>query len=392
MIRQRRQTNPNLGLYAALVFLLSLIFFSPAHAVNVKQDQARLQQLRARIETLQQTLNETRGKRDVVREEVRDLERRIGDLLNGLRLTDQQLQADEKKLQDLKNRAARERANLLAHQQQLARQIYTAYVSGRQEYPKLLLNQEDPAAVSRVLVYYGYLNRRRTERIESTRASLTQVEILESQIQKHSRELATLYNSQREQKAAWEVSRTRRNELLASLNREVRGQGQEIERLHADEKRLEQLLAELKTALPQTLAPPEGAAHFAKWRGRLSLPTQGQIVARYGTQKSLGQLKWRGLLISGREGQNVISVFPGRVVYADWLRGFGLLLILEHGDGYMTLYGHNQSLRKGIGDRVEAGEIIASLGNTGDAAQPGLYFEIRQNGEPRDPLIWCKAR
>jgi septal ring factor EnvC (AmiA/AmiB activator) len=116
------------------------------------------------------------------------------------------------------------------------------------------------------------------------------------------------------------------------------------------------------------------------------------VLARYGTQKNIGNLKWRGLFIAGREGQQVISVFHGRVVYADWLRGFGLLLILEHGDGYMTLYGHNQSLHKAVGDWVKAGEVIASLGNTGDAAQPGLYFEIRHNGEPRDPLIWCRAR
>ncbi len=390
--RHYRQPHRGFRFYATFLLVSAFYLSSAVYARNTDQDETRLQQLRARIQTLQQKLNETLGRRDNVRDEVRDLEKRIGNLLNELRQTDTQLQTDEKKLKNFKSRAALERRALEMQRQQLGKQIYTAYVSGRQEYSKMLLNQQDPAKVSRVLTYYQYLNQSRMERIESTQLSLSQLNTLEQQIQKHSQQLEALYATQREQKAAWEVSHKRRGELLASLNREARGQGQEIERLRTDEKRLEQLLEELKTVLPEIAPLPRGAAHFAQWRGRLPLPTKGSIVARYGAQKNLGQLKWRGLLIAGREGQNVVSVFQGRVVYADWLRGFGLLLILEHGDGYMTLYGHNQSLHKGVGDRVEAGETIASLGNTGDALQPGLYFEIRQNGEPRDPLIWCKAR
>ncbi|MHB1140531.1 MAG: murein hydrolase activator EnvC family protein [Sulfuricaulis sp.] len=355
-------------------------------------DEARLKQLRGRIEALQEKLNETRGRRDDVREEVRGLERRIGGLMNNLRKTESQLRANEKKLADLNARAARERGNLGAQRRQLARQIYTAYLMGRQEYPKMLLNQENPARVSRVTTYYDYLNRARTERIAHIRTTLARTETLEQQIRAQHRELENLRASQREQKTALETSRVRRGELLASLNREVRGQSQQMERLRADEKRLEQLIEELKTVLPEPNLPPRAGTPFAKLRGRLPLPTRGPIIARYGGSKNLGNLKWRGLLIGGREGQNVISVFRGRVVFADWLRGFGLLLILDHGDGYMTLYGHNQSLHKGVGEWVEAGEIVASLGNTGDMPQPAVYFEIRQNGQPRDPLIWCKAR
>ena len=355
-------------------------------------DEARLKQLRGRIEALQEKLNETRGRRDDVREEVRGLERRIGGQLNNLRKSDTQLRANEKKLADLNAGAAREQDRLGAQQQQLARQIYSAYLLGRQDYPKMLLNQENPARVARVVTYYDYLNRARTERISQIQTTLSRLDTLEQQIREQRRDLEDLRAGQREQKTALETARARRGELLASLNREVRDQSQQMERLRADEKRLEQLVEELKTVLPDQPLPSGGNTRFAKLRGRLPLPTHGAILARYGAQKNVGSLKWRGLLIGGREGQNVISVYRGRVVFADWLRGFGLLLILDHGDGYMTLYGHNQSLHKGVGDWVEAGEIIASLGNTGDMAQPGLYFEIRQNGEPRDPLIWCKAR
>jgi septal ring factor EnvC (AmiA/AmiB activator) len=378
---------------AALLSTLVFAVLCPAYAADTHKDEERLQKLRTRIETLQEKLNETRGRRDSVREEVRDLERRIGTLLNNLRQIDARLRFNEKKLASLKTRAASEHGNLVIQRQQLGRQIYTAYVTGREEYPKMLLNQQNPASVARVLTYYQYLNHERTARITAIEATLSRLDVLEQEIHQQSRELEALRASQREQKTELETSRARRGDLLASLNREVHGRSQEIERLLADEKRLEQLIEELKTVLPETAPPPSGAeARFARWRGRLPLPTRGRILSRYGTQKNVGNLKWRGLFIAGHEGQDVISVYHGRVVFADWLRGFGLLLILDHGDGYMTLYSHNQSLHKAVGDWVEAGDIIASLGNTGDAAQPGLYFEIRQNGEPRDPLIWCKAR
>lgn len=370
-----------------------MIASGPAWAAkNPGGDEAKLRQLRERIETLQERLNETRGRRDDVREEIRGLERRIGTLADKLRKTETRLHANERRLAQLDARAARERGELDAQRRQLARQIYTAYLMGRQEYPKMLLNQENPAQVARVVTYYDYLNRARAERIDRIRTSLSRLDTLEQQIREQRRDLEDLRAGQREQKTALETARARRGELLASLNREVRGQSQQIERLRADEKRLEQLIEELKTVLPEPPLPPRAGTPFSRLRGRLPLPARGPILARYGAAKNLGNLRWRGLLIGGREGQNVISVYRGRVVFADWLRGFGLLLILDHGDGYMTLYGHNQSLHKGVGDWVEAGEIIASLGNTGDMTQPGLYFEIRQNGEPRDPLIWCKAR
>ncbi|MEW6330504.1 MAG: peptidoglycan DD-metalloendopeptidase family protein [Pseudomonadota bacterium] len=385
---------PRTAAGTALLLLAWLIAVpAPAGAAGAGAgEEARLKQLRGRIEALQEKLNETRGRRDDVREEMRGLERRIGAQMNDLRKTDAQLRANEKKLADLRARAAREQGNLGAQRQQLARQVYTAYLMGRQEYPRMLLNQENPARVARVTTYYDYLNRARIERIDQIRASLVRTAALERQIREQHRELETLRAGQREQQAALEASRARRGELLASLNREVRGQSQQMERLRADEKRLEQLIEELKTVMPEPPLPPRAGTPFARLRGRLPLPTRGPLLARYGGSKNVGNLKWRGLLIGGREGQNVVSVFRGRVVFADWLRGFGLLLILDHGDGYMTLYGHNQSLHKGVGEWVEAGEIVASLGNTGDMPQPAVYFEIRQNGQPRDPLIWCRSR
>jgi septal ring factor EnvC (AmiA/AmiB activator) len=151
------------------------------------------------------------------------------------------------------------------------------------------------------------------------------------------------------------------------------------------------LVRELHTALTRapTPEPPVGKASVDKG-GRWRLPVQGRLIARFGSPKEIGDLRWRGIFLATPEGQEVKAVTRGRVAYADWLRGFGLLVVLDHGGGLMTLYGHNQSLYKGVGDRVEAGEAIAASGNTGGPAQPGLYFEIREYGEPRNPLDWCR--
>jgi septal ring factor EnvC (AmiA/AmiB activator) len=362
----------------------------PSHSREGARQEAQLQQLRDRIQTLQENLNDTRDQRDAVREEVRGLEQRIGELLHTLHDLDVRIRADDRKLGQLRDRARHERQNLGLHKVTLERQVRAAYMMGQQEYSKMLLNQKDPTSVARVLTYYQYLNRARTERISTIKSSLTRLNALEDEIREHSRALTALRQEEQQKKETLQTARTRRSGLLVSLNRQVRGQTQEIDRLHADEKRLGQLLSELNTVLPEVPLPR--GARLADMRGRLPLPTRGRVVARYGEQMNIGHLKWRGLFIAGREGQDVISVSRGRVAYADWLRGFGLLLILDHGDGYMTLYGHNQSLLKEVGDWVDAGVVIASLGSTGDAPQPGLYFEIRYRGEPRDPMIWCKAR
>jgi septal ring factor EnvC (AmiA/AmiB activator) len=174
------------------------------------------------------------------------------------------------------------------------------------------------------------------------------------------------------------------------MNRRIETQSQEIGRLLSDQRRLEALIGGLRPLLRE-FPGADPQARFVDFRGRLPLPIDGGISARFGDPKNVGGLKWRGVFLVSPEGRRVESVFRGRVAYADWLRGFGLLLILDHGDGYMTLYGHNQSLLKQVGDWVEAGEAIALVGNTGDATRSGLYFELRHNGEPNDPLKWCRV-
>ncbi len=360
--------------------------------MSADDEAAKLKRLRGRIQTLQTELNRTVHKRDSEREEIRQLENRIASRIRTLRQLEARLKIEAKRLRALQEQQTAAQ-NDLGHQTKgLEAQVRAAYVMGRDSYFKLLLNQNDPAAVSRMLVYYRYFNEARVQQIDSIKAGLVKLQQVEGQITKRTRELAALRTAQLEQRQALEVSRTRRTQVLASLDRQVRDQTEEIARLRRDERRLERLLEQLQEYLTDAPAVPAPKARFRENKGKLPLPAKGKILARFGAAKSVGKLRWKGVFLAGRIGQDVISVAHGRVAFADWLRGFGLLLILEHGDGYMTLYGHNQSLYAQVGDWVQAGQVVASMGNTGDAPQAGVYFEIRQRGRPRDPLKWCRVQ
>ncbi len=360
--------------------------------MSADDEAAKLKRLRGRIQTLQTELNKIVHKRDSEREEIRQLENRIGSRIRNLKQLGAGLKIEAKRLRDLQGQRTTAQDDLGNQTKGLEAQVRAAYAMGRDSYFKLLLNQNDPATVSRMLVYYRYLNEARAQQIDSVKAGLVKLRQVGEQITKRTRELEALRTAHVEQKQALEVSRTRRTQVLASLNRQVRDQTEEIARLRRDEARLERLLEQLQEYLTDAPVVPALKARFRENKGKLPLPASGKILARFGAPKSFGKLRWKGVFLSGRVGQDVISVAHGRVAFADWLRGFGLLLILEHGDGYMTLYGHNQSLYAQVGDWVQAGQVVASMGNTGDAPQAGVYFEIRQGGQPRDPLKWCRVQ
>ena len=372
------------------MWLAVLVIAYSSAAVAASQNEEQLRALRTRIEALQADLNETRGERNEARAQLRESERRIGSQFKSLRDTEARQRSDTARLTALQQARTRSRAELGTRHQELEQAVRAAYVLGQQNYLKLLLSQDDPARVSRTLTYYRYLTQARAARIEGIETALSRLDVLEKQIAERVQELAALRALQLEQKNALEATRAGHRTLLAQLNERVHDRSQEIERLKRDEDRLARLVRELRSALDRAPEPePTRSAAVAKG-GRWNLPVQGRLTARFGSPKEIGDLRWRGIFLAASEGQEVKAVTRGRVAYADWLRGFGLLVVLDHGGGLMTLYGHNQSLYKGVGDRVEAGEAIAASGNTGGPAQPGLYFEIREHGEPRNPLDWCR--
>jgi septal ring factor EnvC (AmiA/AmiB activator) len=351
----------------------------------------QLKRLRTRLGDLQQELDQTRGRRDSTREELHTLERRIGQHVQELRRAAERQQELAKRLQKLRRQADNERAQVRQHEQQAVRALRAAYRAGRETPLKPLLGVNEPGRLARLMAYHGYVQRAHRREIAALERSLAGLARLEEGVRRQSRELEEVRETQRQEKVSLEASRARRSQLLASLNREVRDRSAEIERLKADRARLERLLAEIRPMLPSLPAPSPGE-RFARLQGQLALPVRGRIAARFNEPKAVGDLRWRGIFIAAAEGEPVRAVARGRVAYADALRGFGLLLILDHGDGYMTLYGHNQSLTPQPGDWVEAGEAVGVIGSTGDTPRAGLYFEIRYQGEPHDPLRWCVAR
>ncbi len=347
-----------------------------------------LQTLRARINELQRRLDETVGARDAERQRLRVLEERIAELTRHLRLIEKQLAEQGQQLRVLERRRLALHAAIGEQGKGLEREMRAAYLLGSQPYLKLLLNQESPETVSRVLGYYRYLNSARLREIERARSALDELRGVEYEIGQQRQRLLELHEAEAQRRGAREEVRVERRRLLAALERKVHDQSAEITRLREDESRLQGLIEQLQHYLEDV--PPVADARFREIKGRLPLPTNGRLRVRFGEPRAGGAMRSKGVFLSAAEGQDVISVARGRVAFADWLRGFGLLLILEHGDGYMTLYGHNQSLFAQVGDWVEAGQVIATVGSTGDAPEPGVYFEIRQQGQPRDPLQWCR--
>lgn len=348
---------------------------------------ADLAQLRERLEKLQNELADTRGERDEARDRLRAAERRIGGVLRKLRETEARVGRETRRLAELEQARRRQHAVVDTHRRELGDIARASHALGRQDALKLLLSQEDPARTSRMLAYYRYVAEHRAARIETLQQAMARLDAVESDIRERQQALLALRAEQRAEQQTLETVRGERRVVLARLDAEVRSRSQAIEQLKRDEARLGRLLRELHTTVRAQPAPPGlPRARKGQWR----LPVAGRVVARYGQGREHGALRWRGLFIAAAEGAPVRAVTHGRVVYADWLRGFGLLLVLDHGNGLMSLYGHNQSLFKGIGDSVEAGETVAASGNTGGPPQPGLYFEVRERGEPRDPLDWCK--
>ncbi len=356
----------------------------------------KLEQLRQQIKTLRTELNSDQERKQDLQSQLRSTETRIGKVAALLRGLKRQLRKQNRELNKLNKRRKQLRANLQTQRVNLARQIRAAYAIGQQEYIKILLNQQDPAAVSRTMTYYDYFNAARLERIQSIDARLTDLQTVEKKIINKTAKLKQNRREQSQEKSQLEKNRGRRSEVLAKLSQQMQIKGKRLSLMLEDQRRLQRLLnrlADEPTDFAPNLITEQGERKaFARLRGKLAWPSRGRLTNRYGSRRKVGKLKWQGVMIKAPEGTDVSSISHGRVAFSDWLRGFGLLTIIDHGDGYMSLYGGNQSLYKEVGDWVEAGEVIASVGNSGGNKNTALYFEIRHKGKPTNPLKWCRNK
>lgn len=386
------------GAASALVWVVAVIFVllaaprvPAAPSPESRAKAAQLQKLRQQIKSVRKALDSSRGQRDRVRTELRQAEQTIGTVGKALRSIDADVAQTQARMRQLQRRRGSLQQQMAKDSDMLGRQLRASYMMGRQEQLKLLLNQTDPAKVQRALVYFDYLNRARSARIRVAQQQVKQLQWLETEIAAKQHSLKQLQAQKQQQKELLENSRAERKRVLAALASDISSKGQELQGMLRDQQQLEKVVKALEHVLADIPMDKQLDRPFASLRGKLPWPVSGRIVVRYGSDRGVGGMKWHGVMISAPAGTEVHAISHGRVAFAGWLRGYGLLLIIDHGHGYMSLYGHNQSMYKDVGEWVQAGEVIASVGDSGGQRESGLYFELRRQGNPVNPSRWCRA-
>jgi septal ring factor EnvC (AmiA/AmiB activator) len=353
-----------------------------------EEASAQLEQVRGRIDGLRQEIESDgrrRSRAEKALAKVEQEEQAARRKLAGIR---KELKKTRSRQRELEQQYARQEEELIAERRMLAQQIRVAYINGNEEWLRVALSQKDVTTLGRRMVYYGYLSRQRSSSIANLRSLLRALELTRLNIEQEARELLALEDQSADQLVGIADTRGERARLVARINEDIESKDVEIARLQSQAAELGELVAALARVVPAM--PDVDAEPFAGQTARLSWPTQGPVLRRFGQSRADGRLNWQGVLLGAEAGSDVRSVYHGRVIFSDWLNGMGLLMIVEHGDGYLSLYGHNQDLLKDVGEWVEPGETIAHVGDSGGKATAGLYFEIRKNGKPVNPGQWIR--
>jgi septal ring factor EnvC (AmiA/AmiB activator) len=358
-----------------------------APAADEKATEANLHKIQKDIAELQQAIRAETTRRDSLAARLRDAELTVAGARQRLDQLRAQRSASTRRRAELRQERATAEKALATERIALAGQLRAAYTIGRDEQLKLLLNQQDPAELGRMFAYYGYFGRARAARITSIRTQLEKIIELDQALAAEEARLAELEANARGQLDTVQQGRQDRASVVKEMDQQLKDRKAKLARLKREESTLEGLLADLRRVFKEF--PVNSEEPFEKVKGRLAWPVLGRLVADFGQRRSPG-LKWNGVLLAPERGSQVRAVYFGRVIYADWLPGMGLLTILEHSGGYLSLYGHNQQLYKAVGDWVSPGDVIAIAGDSGGRSQTELYFEIRKGTTPLNPHQWIK--
>ena len=361
----------------------------PQAAAQERQARQKLDAVRAEIKALTQQQRETEGERGDAARSLREKETAVAAVAKDVHSLDEKLDAEQAQLDQLNARREKLEAALKSQREALGALLRSAYALGRNEELKLLLQQDDVAAIARVLAYHRYFQRARIGRIDQLSADLEQLAAVQDSIRQKTAELAATRDARSAEGAKLETERTERAALVAELDAKLKEQGARVAALGKDEQALSELLEKLRDVFADIPKQLSGAEPFASMRGRMAWPVTGKVAIRFGATDDSGR-RSSGILVSAKTGTPVHAVSHGRVAFADWLRGYGLMIIVDHGDGYLSLYGCNETLLKDVGDWVGAGETIASSGESGGQKTPGVYFELRAKGQPVDPRPWLR--
>jgi septal ring factor EnvC (AmiA/AmiB activator) len=367
------------------LLLATLCVTAGAAARDPEADLARVQK---RIAELQRSVREDVAQQDKEAAALRHAEEQVAAASRRLDDVRGRIRDSDRRLQELEEERGRQESRLEAQRDELAAALRAAYVAGKEEHLKLLLSQKDPAALGRVLVYYSYFGKARAGRIAEIEDAVARLAALATEETAEREKLAELEKQSEVELANVDAARQERRQALAEARDRIRTNKDAITKLKREAQALEKLIADLRRALEQ--APAPAGLPFERVRGKLPWPVPGRIVANFGQSRG-GGLRWSGVLIATERGTQVRAPYAGRVVYSDWLPGLGLLLIVDHGGGYMTLYGHNEQLFKAVGEAVAAGEVISTVGDSGGQARPELYVEVRKGTSAQDPRRWFRG-
>ena len=377
------------------VILLLLATAWPALAQNdegelAKVKERELEEVRDRISALKESMDESAESRDRVTGELQTAEVEIAE--KRIRLQELQRERDysTRRKAELDSQIGQREAELELEADQLAEQVRAAYMSGSQERVKLLLNQRDPATLGRLLSYYEYFNEFRADNIQIVNGHIADLATLRSEVAAEEARLAGLAKERYNELTKLNTAQETRQNLLATLQGRIATEGKEIEQLAAQEKDLTRLIDELTRILSDY--PISSEDPFSEHKGRLTWPVAGTLLHDFGQPRVSDRLKWNGVVLAAPRGREVRAIYHGRVVFSDWLAGLGLLVIVEHGEGYMTLYGYNETTMKKAGDWVAPGDVIATVGDSGGQSRSALYFEIRRGTQPLNPRQWVTRR
>lgn len=387
-----------LPFYAAAAIALSLVTFSSSSATARGDENARLQALRERIERLRSALAASEGERDEAREELRSSERAISASNRILHELGAKRRTAAAELEDLAARKKALEATVAEREKAIGRLLTALYVAGNNGNLKLLLSGQDPSQTARELQYLAYVSRAQADLARALRSELIGLRQVEERLREGTARMESIEQAQQTTRDELLKQQAARRKTLARASAKIGSQSREVKTLERDEARLARLVREIARV---TAAPParerngrvpgmDIASRFAELKGHLRLPIRGVLVHAFGSVRAGGGPNWKGIFIRSLPGQEVRAVAGGRVVFAEWMRGYGNLLILDHGGGYMTIYGNNESLLKAVGDPVGAADAIALVGASGGGQETGLYFESRYEGKAFDPMSWAR--
>jgi murein hydrolase activator len=370
-----------------LVLFLYLILIVIMNQKGIAQESTdeKLSNVKSAINQQKTTIKQVGSKRQKLLSQLKKDDLAIANIIKKLNKTNNSLKKTKKRLNEL----VKEKSQITHEKKQqetaLAKQLRTAYSTGHHDYLKLILNQQDPGSVQRTVTYYQYLNKARIKEIDQYKKTITQLVEITNQQKQQAEQLQTLEREQIQQKTSLESNKEQRQTTVAQLNKQLLNSKQRLVKLEEEEADLVAALSRIAQLSKQEV----DLTGLSKLKRKLSWPVKGKINRSFGSRKQ-DYLKWKGVLMTAPLGRQVKTIHNGTVLFSDWLKGYGLVTVIDHGEGYMSLYGHNQALLKSVGERVETGEPIALVGQSGGQSQSALYFEIRYNGQAVNPKLWCR--